>query len=620
LSSLLDEFRGDVGALGSRGSDGEAPASGAAAELGDVEEGDAGYSDRGNPSAGDPSAGNPGAGNLDPGGASPVGFESAHTSLTFARRFVAARASPGNGCATMPDSTSFLPFIPAVAKMPLDRRPRPFGGARCASRSKPAAARRGALRAAHLLGACLLLATFACFNPARAQTPAAVVPDVLARFVPDTWHGIDASERKARFDASGAAMASAHYDDTEDQRASSDLSLAITDLGPYRAATRLVYRADVEEGRAERLDIGGYPAFAAVDYGDPTLDVFAGRMWIRSRAFGDLFSAADLRRAVAALPLDAIAALSDAPVADRANYRPLGFTAGVFRHFLPETVLGLPKGDGYYAKRHPTGVAWGGLPYSGTHAGHDARVRVTIWDLGTLADASRRRLARQSDTWKPFEEGGLPGFVELNTPTPRVLLFDRRFRVQVDAPGQPGMDTAWLRGAFADIDLERLAHLADLVPAPTPALDPLFGQPELVAPEALARALPDAVAGLARRDLRSEVSSNRSEPFDTAYAQARYQEGDSGPTLTVTVFDQGIVPLQVKERLADMRAVEDAGRTVHVSDERSTVLVTVGDRLVVTVEGRDAAGSGVEAGTLLNALHGVDLDALATLVGGSSRD
>lgn len=521
--------------------------------------------------------------------------------------------------ATMPDSTSLLPPISLPAQAASRSRAGAVGDARHGSGSRSARRRRVDVRAARLVGACLLLVALACSSLAWAQTPATVAPDALARFVPDTWHGIDASEHKARFDASGAAMASAHYDDTEDQRSSRDLSLAITDLGPYRDATRLVYQADVQEGRAERLDIGGYPAYAAVDFGDPTLDLFAGRMWVRSRAFGDRFSAADLRQAVAALPLDAIAALSDVPVAEGANYRPLGFTAGALRHFLPETVLGLPKGDGYYAKRHPTGVAWGGLPYSGTHAGHDVRVRVTIWDLGTLADASRRRLAQQPDAWRPFEEGDLPGFVERNAPAPRVLLFDGRFRVQVDAPGQPNVDPAWLRGAFGDLDLDRLAHLADLVPAPSPTLDPLFGQPELLAPDELARALPDTLAGMPRSDLQSDVSSSRSRPFDTAYALARYRDGDAGPTLTVTVSDQGIVPLRVEEELTRMRSVEDGGRTVHVSDERSTVLVTVGARLVVTVEGRAPEGASVGTDTLLSALRGVDLSTLAELAPGGIR-
>ncbi len=470
--------------------------------------------------------------------------------------------------------------------------------------------------------AALVLLAIMLAGAATAQstaTPEPVTPELLATFVPATWHGIEASEHRARFDASGAATASAHYDDTSDGRSSRDLSMAITDLGPYRDATLLVERADVAEGRATEIDVGGYPAFVATDYGGPTLDVVAGRMWIRSRAFGDLFSAGDLKDAVKELPLDAVAALSEAPIAEGANYRPLGFTAGALRHFLPESVLGLDRGDGYYAKRHPAGVAWGGFPYSGTEGGHDVRVRLTVWDLGTLADASRQRLSAQPDAWSAFTRDGHPGFVERGTPTPRVLLYVGRFRLQAEARGQPGTSATWLQGAFDAVHVDRLARLAELVPAPAPALDPLAGQPQLLTPDSLAEALPASLAGMQRSDLKAEVTSSRRDPFDTAYARATYR-GQSGVALNVMVFDQGIVPLRVKERLANMRAVDTQGRVLYLTDTPPTAMAIVGRRIVVTVTpARDSDPTPTEA-ELQGALGGLGLPGLTKLVKSARSD
>lgn len=497
---------------------------------------------------------------------------------------------------------------------------------RTAAPSGPGARPRAPLPVVRALATSLTVAAVLFGGAAAAQDAAqdtaqdadAVTPDKIAALVPDTWRGLAAAEHQATFDRSGAATASARYDDTGDQRASRDLSLAVTDLGPYRDATLLVYRADAAEGRERAVTVGGYPAFAATDFGDPTLDVFAGRMWIRTRAFGDLFSAGDLRAAVEALPLDAIAKLSDMAVSPKADYRPLGFTPGALRHFLPDEVLGLARGDGYYAKRHPAGVVWGGYPYSGSRAGGDVRLRLTIWDLGSLADATRKRLAGAADAWEPFTLDGRQGFAELGTPTPRVLLYAGRFRLQAEAPGQPGVGAEWLRGAFDGVNLDRLAKLADLIPAPRPARDPLRPQPALIDPATLASALPAELAGMTRGDVNADVSSPRGEPYDTAYAQAAYQAG-SGATVRVSVFDQGLVPLEVQEQMAGMRKVDAGGREVYVSDEQRAALLTVGDRLVVTAEA--ARGDGPEAGTdaLVRALSGLDLAALEDLAAGAGK-
>lgn len=483
------------------------------------------------------------------------------------------------------------------------------------------AAKAASLPAWRALAASLTLVAVLLGGAATAQDAAqdtdAVTPDKIAALIPDTWQGLAASEHQATFDRSGAAMASARYDDTSDQRASRDLTLAVTDLGPYRDATLLVYRADAAEGRKQETTVGGYPAFAATDFGDPTLDVFAGRLWVRTRAFGELYSADDLRAAVEALPLDAIHDLSDRPVSAAADYRPLGFTPGALRHFLPETVLGLPRSDGYYAKRHPAGVVWGGYPYSGSHGGQDVRVRLTVWDLGTLSDATRERLASQPDAWQGFTQGGHTGFVEQGTPTPRVLLYAGRFRLQIDAPGQPGVGADWLRGAFDEVDLGRLAKLAGLVPAPDPARDPLRPQPELVAPDALASALPADLAGMARGDVNADVSSRRGQPYDTAYAQAPYRTS-AGATVRVTVFDQGLVPLDVREQMAAMREVDAGGRAIYVSDEQGAAIVTVGDRLVVTAQAARGDGPEADADALVRALSALDFGSLEKVAGTGS--
>ena len=462
------------------------------------------------------------------------------------------------------------------------------------------------------LTASLTIAATLLGGAAAAQDADAVTPEKIADLVPETWQGVAASERQTAFDRSGAAMASARYDDTSDQRASRDLSLAITDLGPYRDATLLVERADAAEGRKQEVTVSGHPAFAATDFGDPTLDVFAGRMWVRTRAFGELFRASDLRAAVEALPLDAIAALSDLPVAAKADYRPLGFTPGALRHFLPEEAHGLSRGDGYYAKRHPAGVAWGGYPYSGSRSGKDVRLRLTVWDLGTLAGASRDRLAGQPDAWQAFTSGRNQGFAELGTPTPRVLLYVGRFRLQADAPGQPGVGADWLRGALDDVNVDQLAELADLIPAPEPARDPLRPQPALIDPDTLAAALPDELAGMARGDVSAELSSSRRDPYDTAFAQAPYQT-DAGATVHVTVFDQGLVPLDVREQMRTMRTVEVGGRQVYVSDEQGAALVTVGERLVVTAQAGRGDGPEADADALVRALSGLDFGSLETM-------
>lgn len=433
--------------------------------------------------------------------------------------------------------------------------------------------RRPSLALAALTAALAILA-----GAALAQD--AVTPERLAEKIPETWHGVPAAEADAGLDASGAAFASAHYDH-EDERSYRDLSLGITDLGPYREAALLVYEADAAAGRVQRADVAGYPAFAAEKSGDPELDVFAGRMWIRASSFGEVYGADDLRAAVESLPLDEIAALSDLPVAPSASYGPLGFTRGALRSFLPETLLGVPRGDGFYAEVHPTGVAWGGLPYIGERDGGEVRLKVGIWDLGTIADAARERLAAATGAWRPFTLDGRTGFVEVGAETPRALLFVDRFRVQIEAPGRPDVDAEWLRGAFGEIDLARLERLAELIPAPTPARDPLWGQPAMIDPETLAAALPAELAGRSRGEVRAEVQSDYSDPFDTALARAPYPGDDGEPEWTLEVRDQGLLTYGLERELAAMRSAEVDGRTVWTHDERPMAAILVADRVLV---------------------------------------
>ncbi len=486
--------------------------------------------------------------------------------------------------------------------------------------SRRHAGSRGAPRTARLRPAWILLAAAALLaSPALAQdapTAEAVTPEALARLVPDPWHGLAPSDVTPTFDRSGAATVVAHYDDTEDERASRDLTLALTDLGPYRDAAELVYRADVAAGRATALQVGGYPAYAATDFGDPTLDVFAGRIWVRTDAFGGLIDADALRASVEALPLDAIAALSDAHLATGAHYTPLGFTPGALRHFLPERVLGLPREDGFYAKRHPTGVAWGGFVYGGTHDGQDVRVKLTIWDLGTLAPAAERRLESETNRWRPFTQGGRAGFAERDAPTPRLLLDVGRFRVQLETPGTPGVDTAWLRGAFDDIALDRLTELATLVPAPTPARDPLLGQPELLAPERLGEALPEQLAGYQRGEVESAVRSSRRDPYDTSYASAPYLAPDGSTGFTLSVLDSGLVTQQVKDQEAAMEPVDAGGHPAFRAADPPAVLAVLSDRFVITLRAGNDADAPLPPAGLLSALSELDFAHLAAVLGG----
>lgn len=440
----------------------------------------------------------------------------------------------------------------------------------------------------------------------------AVTPDALAEQVPATWSGLPAAETNAGIDASGGAFASAHYDH-EDERSYRDLSLGITDLGPYRDAVLLVHEADVAEGRLERLEVLGYPAFAAEERGGPALEVIAGRMWIRSSSFGELFGADDLRAAVESLQVDEIAALSDLPAAPGASYGPIGFARGALRSFLPESVLGVPRGDGFYAEVHPTGVAWGGLPYIGERDGDEVRVRVGIWDLGTIAAASREHLASAPEAWRPFTEDGREGYVEMGVEAPRVMLFAGRFRVQVEALGRSAVEAEWLRGAFASVDLERLERLEELVPAPTPARDPLQGQPQLIDPERLAEALPGELAGRSRGAVRAQVQTDYSDPFDTALARAPYPGEDGEPEWRLEIRDQGLLTYEVQQDLAEMRAVEMDGRTVWTHDSRATVAMLVGDRVLVELhaQGEEPADS---ATALVAALAELDVAPLRAAV------
>src|SRR3972149_2074400 len=85
-------------------------------------------------------------------------------------------------------------------------------------------------------------------------------------------------------------------------------------------------------------------------------------------------------------------------------YGAIGFTRGAQRSFLPETVLGIRRADGFYARAHPTGVARRGFPYVGVRDGEEVGWIVGIGDLGTIADAastslrdSTRCITRASD-------------------------------------------------------------------------------------------------------------------------------------------------------------------------------------------------------------------------------
>lgn len=436
----------------------------------------------------------------------------------------------------------------------------------------------------------------------------ALTPERLAKQVPTTWYGVEAAETNAGIDASGAAFASAHYDD-EDERSSRDLSLGITDLGPYRNAALLVYEADVAEGRLERLDIAGHPAFAAAESDGPALDVIAGRMWLRASSFGELYDVDALRAAVESLPLDEIAALSESPTSPEASHVPMGFTRGALRSFLPEAVLGLPRADGFYARVHPTGVAWGGFPYLGERNGDEVRLRVGIWDLGTIADAARERLADAPEAWQSFTLDGRQGYAEVGAKAPRVVLFADRFRVQVEAPGHPTADTEWLRGAFEAIDLARLERLAEWVPAPTPARDPLRGQPDMLDSERLAEALPADLAGRSRGEVQAQVQTSRSDPFDTSLARATYAGGDGEPEWTLEVRDQGLLTHDLQQDLAEMHPAELGGRTVWTHDSRPMAAILVADRVLVALYawGEEPAGVG---DVLAAALAGLDVEPL----------
>lgn len=464
------------------------------------------------------------------------------------------------------------------------------------------------------LAAALLLAA-----PALAQdapTPAAVTPEVLARWIPDPWVDLPVDGLRPTFDRSGAASVVANYDDRDDERSYIDLKLALTDLGPYRDAAELVFQADVAAGRATSRQVGGYAAYAALEHADPTLAVFADRIWIRADGFGGLFDGDALEAAVKTLPLDDIAALSSLPVATKARYTPLGFTAGALRHFLPETLLGLTKEDGYLAKVDPTGVAWGGFLYGGTHDGRDVRLQVTIWDLGTLSATAEQRLDIETEQWQPFTQAGRKGFVEQGVPRPRVLLDVGRFRFQVEVLRDDDIDTSWLRGAFDGIDPDLLTVLAASVPAPTPSRDPLLGQPELLDPQRLAEALPEQLAGYRRSDIEAGVNRSRRDPYDTAYASAPYLGADGAVAFTLSVLDQGLVTQQLKDEQATMESVEVAGHRAYRASDPPSLLAVVGDRLVVTLRGGPAAESAVSAADLRSALAELDRAPLRSILAG----
>jgi hypothetical protein len=178
------------------------------------------------------------------------------------------------------------------------------------------------------------------------------------------------------------------------------------------------------------------------------------------------------------------------------------------------------------------------------------------------------------------------------------------------------VDTSWLRGAFDDIALDRLAELATLVPAPTPARDPLLGQPELLAPERLGEALPERLAGYQRGEVESALRSSRRDPYDTSYASAPYLAPDGTARFTLSVLDAGLVTQQVKDQEAAMEPVDAGGHAAFRAADPPSVLAELSDRFVITLRAGQDTDAPLAPGDLLAALSELDFARLAAILGG----
>ncbi|MDA3875004.1 MAG: hypothetical protein PF795_13730 [Kiritimatiellae bacterium] len=471
-----------------------------------------------------------------------------------------------------------------------------------------------------LLGAVFGAAALLSSGPSVvAQTPSGpagggVTSEMLTEFAPDRLLESQLKEHKTGNIFIGAPGVRFYFHDPEDENSYRDLMLGLIDVGPFRDAMLLAEQADVAAERKTGVEIRGYPAFAEENKRGSTLSVFVGRIHISSRTYGERYELADLRRAVESLPLEEIAALSDLPVAKPDDYLPLRFTSGSLRSFLPENVLGLTKASGYYMKRHPSGTPWGGLTYEGTWQDREVKVRVTIWDLGSRAEETRERLSGLDLKWRAFQETGRKGFIEQNTVTPLVLLYVDRFRVQVDAPGQPGIPGQWLRGAFADIDLDRLQRFAGLVPAPEPHLHPLANQPELIAAEKLAEALPEAFGQFTRVDLRFERKRKIGRyGYETEYTGARYRKSEEDEAMAVSISDQGIVPSDDRTQFNRMDTVTLDGRSFHLSAEWPKAFTIVADRFVISGRFYGGGDEGPDARDFARLLNTMDFGRLEEL-------
>lgn len=434
---------------------------------------------------------------------------------------------------------------------------------------------------------------------ALAQPTDFVTPELLAEQLPHDWLGLEHYSSRAELDLQGGAFAVVSLDAVDDDNGGG-VDLRISDLGPYAAAVSLMYEADAAAGRYERLEIGGYPAYIEHDDVWPEAHVLLDRMLLGAFVLGALMDEAALVEAVATLPLSEIAGLSSRPAAPQAAYPATGLTVNSLRAFLPERVHGFNRTSGFYAELHPGGVAHGGLDYEGD----DAVLYLMIFDLGTAAENSRERLAEGG--WQPFSSGDYQGFASAAGEEPRALLLVDRFRVEATAEG-PGASLELLQSALEEIEWEPLARFAEEVPAPEVRLDPLLdSQPALLAGELLAGALPEEAMGLTRVD--SRVESEEERGWSEVSAQALYADPSGEPVLMLGLVDAGVMTVEMQQRQAELKEVEVAGRTAHVSEEPLRAQMILGERVALLVE--SAPGAGLNLDDLLELLGTIDLEPL----------